>query len=404
MLFLFLTLILSQNWDVVKSPKEYPYNLISYVVSFFDDGSTQRGSGFFINNNVLVTNAHILIRKGSIADSVKVIINKRHNNQDTTIYSNKISLNANYLHNKRGFDIGAVFFENIQISKKFPKILNTDIIDSDTVIVSGYPGTHQTQMMRKDIIKSVSKNDRFFSKKTTGLGDGSSGCPVIKFINNEPYYVGINSYKTNVNFGGYVFFGEIVSMMDEWSYNYGNYNVPPILSGFNETKIKHNKFTHKVKFKFNKKIMWGVVKQTILNNEFYISNNKQYINVNNMLGDTLNVVVYDHFLNKETFNVVFGNENKKPSFNDNIIDDNIVVYPNPTNGDINIKISTNETTETTVKIYGLNGRLVGVINKRIGMGNNYLHYSLQNLSNGLYIIQTRVGSKLYSKKITKIRN
>ena len=73
----------------------------------------------------------------------------------------------------------------------------------------------------------------------------------------------------------------------------------------------------------------------------------------------------------------------------------VTVYPNPTNGIINISAGDNNIEE--IAIYENNGRLIEVVK---GNSNNQM-LSIEHLSNGMYFLQIKAQGNTVTKKITK---
>ncbi len=80
--------------------------------------------------------------------------------------------------------------------------------------------------------------------------------------------------------------------------------------------------------------------------------------------------------------------------NNNISDDGLTIFPNPTNGILNIKLQDNSEKIQNVIIYGLDG-------KQLQRFNNSKAINLQNLENSLYFIRVETDKNVYLKKIIK---
>ncbi|MCK5908312.1 MAG: T9SS type A sorting domain-containing protein [Flavobacteriales bacterium] len=84
---------------------------------------------------------------------------------------------------------------------------------------------------------------------------------------------------------------------------------------------------------------------------------------------------------------------------DNVIDNNIAsVYPNPFSDSFTITLSEINTKGTTVKIFNVNGVLIG----KVPFNNSKLEYNSSSLSKGIYFAQIWQNNKLLSvKKVIK---
>jgi hypothetical protein len=80
------------------------------------------------------------------------------------------------------------------------------------------------------------------------------------------------------------------------------------------------------------------------------------------------------------------------------------VSPNPSNGSINIKIKNTNTTEAKINIFNIMGQLVSTVTPKMINFDIDEHIDLNGLiSNGLYIIQIKLGNKTYNNKILFIK-
>lgn len=78
----------------------------------------------------------------------------------------------------------------------------------------------------------------------------------------------------------------------------------------------------------------------------------------------------------------------------------VLVYPNPTNGVINIKISDQKITK--ISVTDMMGKII--INKRMIDSNNFVQLSLNHLSDGIYIITLFNYNKIVQKEIIMVQN
>ena len=79
---------------------------------------------------------------------------------------------------------------------------------------------------------------------------------------------------------------------------------------------------------------------------------------------------------------------------------NINVYPNPSNGTLNLEISGDENAEVSVHVMDLLGQIHYESDIMFGQNNTSHKLDLGNLANGLYVLQLTKGNQSYSQKIT----
>jgi hypothetical protein len=86
---------------------------------------------------------------------------------------------------------------------------------------------------------------------------------------------------------------------------------------------------------------------------------------------------------------------------DKVINDNaeVILYPNPCNGEFNILIEDDFFGELHIRIYDMNGRLVKNIKKMKKTVNYRTSLKLENIKPGTYLVHTSIGSKTVSNKI-----
>ncbi len=75
------------------------------------------------------------------------------------------------------------------------------------------------------------------------------------------------------------------------------------------------------------------------------------------------------------------------------------VYPNPNNGQFNIKFSSNEKGTPQLLIFDITGRIVQTDIVQNFTGEFIKQYDLSNEAKGAYLIQLKIGDKLTSKKM-----
>lgn len=105
-------------------------------------------------------------------------------------------------------------------------------------------------------------------------------------------------------------------------------------------------------------------------------------------------------------NFIFSKEKLSPvgikEENGNSLAD-MVVYPNPSSGnDISILLSANElTTVPVLRVYDLNGKLIKELQLNNVMNNqlNVFHMNAEDISNGVYMVDLRIGSSSAHQKL-----
>ena len=87
---------------------------------------------------------------------------------------------------------------------------------------------------------------------------------------------------------------------------------------------------------------------------------------------------------------------------DELIDDNLVVYPNPTNGNVNLSFGDDVFIKNIdVKVYDLLGKQLNIgLNKNYS--NNY-EFNINNSPTGIYILNVRVNNSIITRKISVIK-
>jgi hypothetical protein len=84
----------------------------------------------------------------------------------------------------------------------------------------------------------------------------------------------------------------------------------------------------------------------------------------------------------------------------NIIDQNLRVYPNPLEDITNVYFNLNERTDVTITIYDGSGKVVYVNHLGVlGAGEQSVQLQREDLSSGINFIQVNAGSTVYSKKV-----
>ena len=78
----------------------------------------------------------------------------------------------------------------------------------------------------------------------------------------------------------------------------------------------------------------------------------------------------------------------------------INIYPNPSNGILNIDIQREENSEVSIHIMDMLGQVHLQETVVYGQGNTTRHFDLNDFANGLYIVKLTKGDQTYSHKIT----
>ena len=80
------------------------------------------------------------------------------------------------------------------------------------------------------------------------------------------------------------------------------------------------------------------------------------------------------------------------------------VYPNPFNGSTNITFQIAEESDVLLEVFSVNGRKVAMVaNLKYEIGQHVINWSSQNLSQGTYFLELRVGNQLETKRLMIIR-
>lgn len=81
----------------------------------------------------------------------------------------------------------------------------------------------------------------------------------------------------------------------------------------------------------------------------------------------------------------------------------VIMYPNPTNGDFKIKIKSNATEESLVEVYDLIGKKI--ISEKISLhdGINNLRFANYNLRTGIYLLKIKLKGKEFTQKLNIVK-
>ena len=78
----------------------------------------------------------------------------------------------------------------------------------------------------------------------------------------------------------------------------------------------------------------------------------------------------------------------------------VAVYPNPTEGNLSINLTTFENSDIQVSIFNTLGSLVSVQNVNSVFGTSSIDVDLANQTNGVYFVQIKVANEVITKKVT----
>lgn len=79
----------------------------------------------------------------------------------------------------------------------------------------------------------------------------------------------------------------------------------------------------------------------------------------------------------------------------------LTVYPNPTNGMVNVAIASTENTNAVINVIDLTGKTVLSFNRTINAGSNKVEIDLSSLNNGIYFIATTANNSTTTSKVIK---
>lgn len=86
-----------------------------------------------------------------------------------------------------------------------------------------------------------------------------------------------------------------------------------------------------------------------------------------------------------------------------LFDNSLNIYPNPSNGSLNISFNANENTEVDVTVTDLVGQVHQQETLAFGQGSNIHKLNLQELANGIYIVRITSGDAFVTRKISLYR-
>lgn len=84
----------------------------------------------------------------------------------------------------------------------------------------------------------------------------------------------------------------------------------------------------------------------------------------------------------------------------NLKQNNIIVYPQPSDQYVNVSISVLSTQSTIFRLLNPNGQQVQIINTKLTKGDNYFQIkNLKTLPNGVYFLNAIIDNEIISKKL-----
>ena len=83
---------------------------------------------------------------------------------------------------------------------------------------------------------------------------------------------------------------------------------------------------------------------------------------------------------------------------------NLNVYPNPTNGIVNVSHTSPVAGNVTINIYNITGQLMKIINSDdLSAGNNTIHFDISGLAEAQYIYEIITKNDILRGKICKTK-
>jgi hypothetical protein len=80
--------------------------------------------------------------------------------------------------------------------------------------------------------------------------------------------------------------------------------------------------------------------------------------------------------------------------------DNIAVYPNPANDQLNVQLIFAESNAVNIELLDLSGKMVASPNKNQAISPNQFTLDVTDLSKGIYILKVTNGTKVSTSKVT----
>lgn len=122
----------------------------------------------------------------------------------------------------------------------------------------------------------------------------------------------------------------------------------------------------------------------------------------NILGQAINKWIPAPPSDLRTAYSLYVRDNATTNIEENNIENDLTIFPNPTNNKITIDYNLNESSNAKILVYDAMGRIVA--NHELGeqqLGKHSTTVNLANLANGLYTVNLTVGSKMISKLVIK---
>lgn len=176
----------------------YPYSAICQVASQLTNGLFNFGTGVLINDNIVLTAAHIITNNYSILSPKIAFALPNGGGYSSTYYPTDVIIPKKYIdvHND-DYDWAILRFDEMLSSTRGYLGIKTNekIINSNKIVTSiGFSGEYEESLYISNSKGCKSENDRMYELYSYGE-KGMSGGPVIEYINNKPFVIGINSQK-----------------------------------------------------------------------------------------------------------------------------------------------------------------------------------------------------------------
>ena len=78
---------------------------------------------------------------------------------------------------------------------------------------------------------------------------------------------------------------------------------------------------------------------------------------------------------------------------------NLALYPNPASTRLAINFNSNKSSETTILVYDMAGRMVIKQLQNINTGHNIINLNVSNLKNGIYSVELNISGNVQTKKL-----
>ena len=77
----------------------------------------------------------------------------------------------------------------------------------------------------------------------------------------------------------------------------------------------------------------------------------------------------------------------------------LMLFPNPTNGEVNVIFNSSVTEEASVRIFDMVGKTVLTQNVALNQDNNKFSFDLSNMTKGIYFVELNTSAGRIVKKI-----